>query len=772
MSLYDCGDLEAMLAAEEANQNGVDDLFDLSAHSSGDDSSSESEDVLTSPAQPQLADDVPFYDETALCPVTELHATAQYLLERYDACCSAHSAISGTARLRRRFAKEVELAAAAVAQESEEGTSSNKGQNYAKCNGLAFLELLVVCLENEKGVVAVGQAQPSGKTVVEVDVVSQFGHRWIKVKGADPRNVASEFNGTSDRNAFANTAESMVQGASQRLLPFSQFPQTVVLMYRVPTGATQVGSDLREIIHNTLVTEIGLGVVESYLSPSVYERILEAEGPEGAPQGQRFLLARGEVEKRLAVMREGWGSRDSLRMQRDALVADSPSDGPLPPASFTIKEPLLVNFDVTALVALCSDTCHGFAATTSLPQYPVLNRQLIDETNNPALAKYIYPALDQYTVPDAPRWWRANHGRWWAQDCKVRRAEGDEEGMGAQISDSPMESNAMPRVPDFHKGVITCSEVFRPPADTSRGKGKVEYSPSVFTYPVTHDQVHRHVMRSIARCIGSNGGTPPAEASLWSAAEREREMARDAAGIYIPSIREQELSEERDAVWCHAANPLNAPSSNARCGSMAGRYNWIVSDVAFAEFDWIVRTIASPAERQRARFLLSFIHIIPTKELVHVSLDYNPQIAAKGEPPTAASIFPEELATRKVNPCWSQSAPSPSIAPPLAAASRLCCLSVTGKIKPHHMAVFGLGDASQAVTVTANEQFLAAVREQQHTLAVVVHPSRALTGKKSLEAAGSTAVKYKPHHSDKTRLAVMGGVLASPTSPSTPTTHQ
>eukprot|EP00658_Telonema_sp_P-2_P072084 TRINITY_DN61275_c0_g1_i1.p2 TRINITY_DN61275_c0_g1~~TRINITY_DN61275_c0_g1_i1.p2 ORF type:complete len:136 (+),score=27.34 TRINITY_DN61275_c0_g1_i1:269-676(+) len=72
------------------------------------------------------------------------------------------------------------------------------------------------------------------------------------------------------------------------------------------------------------------------------------------------------------------------------------------------------------------------------------------------------------------------------------------------------------------------------------------------------------------------------------------------------------------------------------------------------------------------------------------------------------------------------------------------------------MAVFGLGDASQAITLTANEQFLAAAREQQHTLAVLVHPSRALTGKKSLEASGALPVKYKPHKSDETRLAVMG----------------
>ena len=46
-----------------------------------------------------------------------------------------------------------------------------------------------------------------------------------------------------------------------------------------------------------------------------------------------------------------------------------------------------------------------------------------------------------------------------------------------------------------------------------------------------------------------------------------------------------------------------------------------MSDVALAEFSWILRTISGPMELPRAEYLLKHIHVIPTEHFVYVELD-------------------------------------------------------------------------------------------------------------------------------------------------------
>lgn len=64
-------------------------------------------------------------------------------------------------------------------------------------------------------------------------------------------------------------------------------------------------------------------------------------------------------------------------------------------------------------------------------------------------------------------------------------------------------------------------------------------------------------------------------------------------------------------------------------------------------------------------------------------------------------------------------------------------LAIRGKIRERSLIVFTFGDRIQAVTVTANDGFVRAAKQQGINFVVFVHESRALTEQKEQTRAVS-----------------------------------
>ena len=176
-------------------------------------------------------------------------------------------------------------------------------------------------------------------------------------------------------------------------------------------------------------------------------------------------------------------------------------------------------------------------------------------------------------------------------------------------------------------------------------------------------------------------------------------------------------------------NYFDGPSSSMPC-------RWVCTRLAWAEFEWILSTVAGLQEIQRAEELRRRVMIVDHPS--EVSLE-NQRDAA--HPKSAVAPNLDESDSDEAQPpsrlCDQR---DPCVTVPNAGngrqyvtpSNRIAKLIDTCRISSRHKVVFGVGDALHAVTLSANRQFVQAAKEQGVTLLVALHPPRALTEKKRL----------------------------------------
>jgi hypothetical protein len=541
-------------------------------------------------------------DSTCATPTLRLEleslvADARAVLERFEIFCATHPTVSGLSKMRTRFVKEVELSTAAansleadlqlrhpldkdedVAPSSSSSLAAARvsvavqnGRRLLKCNCVELLELTVSLLEHEPEVVSVlhpinpavvansvlrPPAAELPQTPFEVDIISCGGSRWLKVKGTSVRNMTQEVAGFSEKRSFLAVLANTVKAARCTLLPFGLSPLVVVAFYHPPPADMAAA-----------LTEIA-GVDRIF----VYSKI-----------GRKLMP-----------------SASSLRSFRHVSLAEYRAA--LPPLSLPIE---FINFDVTALVALTTDTCSGHAGVR-LPGFRILDEQSMQELSDPAVIGYIQPVLNKHT-------WQAASLR---EICaRLRHVCGN---------------------PSLRLFAVPCV-----PGDELVGAG--------------------------------------------------------AAPLPSPVEITTDFLEGHEAQQKGPENLLPVPLKN-----------WIVSDVAFGEFKWIIDTIAGEAERARARVLISQIIVVSTRDAV----DNNTRSCSTAVASRRANIF--------------------------------SFLEDTGRVALRHRVVFGVGDVLRAVTLSANRAFVQAARDQGVQCCVAFHPSRALTERKRLGIGRSDGPRKPP----------------------------
>ena len=533
---------------------------------------------------------------------------AREVLDRFDAFSRKHPHVNGLSKMRTRFAKEVELADSATkalypaaagyrskgssADEYDDNEGSDDdaspeavqcGLRFLNCNCVDLLELTVSILENEKDVVSV--VHPINPFVMrqsilrpepgslpscpfDIDVVSCSGLRWFKVKGTSRRNMERELAGFSEKRSFLSVVVNTVKAARCTLLPFGLHPTVTIAFYHQPPP--QMIAALSECAQ-----------VDSY-----------------------FIFSNAAGEKSLDT-RFRTVSRDAYRRV-------------MPPFCLPIE---FLNFDVTALVALTTDTCNGYAGAR-FPKYRILDEQSVQEGLDPAVVGHIQPVLDQYTTRPSSL----------VEMCRRLRS--------------------------------VCGN------DTLR----------LFVVP--------------------------------------EEMEADDS--------EQNMESGKQIDDRPLPTPVEiTPEYLQKCGSsFEHQKNWILSDVAFGEFKWIIDTIAGAQEKQRARKLLPQMIVVPTRDAVGSS---DKTLRRAGEPAEASSSAP------------------------LPARTIFKLLEDTGRVALRHRVVFGVGDVAHAITISANKAFVQAARDQGVECCVAFHPSRALTERKRL-GIGRTDGPRKPPDSPVLQL--------------------
>jgi hypothetical protein len=355
-------------------------MLSLSAHSSGDDNASrESTPLIDTSNELQVTETVESVGDALelqnlLCSPTKLKERietlaweARFLCERYRAFYEAHQSVPGVARLKTRFDKEREMGETAL-EDLVEGSPNRPEDipksviNFLECNALLFIEIVLAALENEEGVVSVlEQWKPHRvqRSIVdrrlpspcfEIDVVSCYGRRWIKVKATSARNMLIDLNGLSERRPYTTVVKNIVEGSRRYIVPFQQHPEVNIIFFHDP----------------------GPSIVSRFKEETGVARVALYEPWIASLSGTTDI---SKAESRLRLATVGWKE------------------------SFLPRVPLLckfINFDVTALVALASDTCNGYAGS-HLPKHRILDEQAHEEATNRAVDHHILPCLRQWT---------------------------------------------------------------------------------------------------------------------------------------------------------------------------------------------------------------------------------------------------------------------------------------------------------------------------------------------------------------------------------------
>lgn len=135
--------------------------------------------------------------------------------------------------------------------------------------------------------------------------------------------------------------------------------------------------------------------------------------------------------------------------------------------------------------------------------------------------------------------------------------------------------------------------------------------------------------------------------------------------------------------------------------------NWVMADVSYTEFKWMIETIAGSNECHRALELLQHCVVVSTSFLEKVFT-----LSRKGGATLLNKVQAEE---------------QHKISVPAVPYPNSDDWYSNNTISLRNKVVFGMGDALRAVTLTSNKQVWSKLLDKGVSLAVALHPSRALT---------------------------------------------
>lgn len=681
--------------------------------------------------------------------IIRLSAEATMLLERFHRFFAEHPHVPGMSKLRTRFEREVELATEALTGQpivrttkhrcgDEQGDkdggvkttkrlqqpphlaiSANR-PSYVKCNCIPLLELTMHVLENEPNVASVmhpvnptllkkvldrqrqvvpkscgesGDALPSREdarsaatssgflaqwelppVAFEVDIITCGGLRWIKIKGTSRRNLELELSACADRRPFSSVLETIVRGATCCRQPFGVLPKVDVLIYYKPSLNVVVdcGDAVQSATRNVRVSyacgsaatscrgEIA-DVKSSTCAPpaegqprccgdayvDLTFRVFESSLKAYLLHHHASLVTVGQPDQQGVQCRPKQFSWAQVPLdERFRLMPAMWSKWFLPPLELKVD---FINFDVTAMVALCSDTCNGYAGHP-IPKHAILEEQSLSEVHDASVLGYIEPCLRKYSRK--------------AVTCR---------------SDRKAAGRTDDRDDDASCGVASVRAVMgQHIAAVGGDPSKLNVSP----------------VRGLGLSLEQRGKLG---ISL--------EAPEDADGFVCPP-----LHDNNNEPLFYASDTLRSLLPPSNCGMVPSldkqRMNWVVSDVALSEFLWIVGTIAGPKEYRRAVHLLRHMYVVSSSSLAS-------SLLCPAPPSTAAAGGDKRGGG-------------------LRSMDAVFHLENTGKLADRHKAVFGLGNAVHAISISANRQFSQAARDQGIEVCVCHHPSRALTERKRL----------------------------------------
>ncbi|AIN98901.1 hypothetical protein LPMP_250360 [Leishmania panamensis] len=572
---------------------------------------------------------------------------------------TAKAAFQGIAKLRTRLCKEMANVQRAVEGLSAAGctdvlTSSSpdplavppaifeSAVACAQCNSISHYGGIVACLERERDVTGVyvpvssyvGPPQcvhlasvkgmstthrPSFREDmrIEVDVVSNSGHRWIKVKATTARNLeleaaALDVNGATP---FTDMLLALIECSKRTCLPHRRTPQVAVVLLHPP--------------------------------PLVLRKFFAEHSVFWAPLSEDCGVA-----------------TPHHRMQAQlphAAVTQSATTW-FPPLTLS---PAVICLDTTALVTLCSQSCYVDGLPYSvrmerLAPFRVLQEQQRKEVDEcSAVVAALEPALRLHTA-----WYTSE-----ALEQVMRQA------LLLQGDDAAAETT---------------------PSSAVKLHGQV--FPTGLILPIKLDWLAPLEVAARERsCDAADGSTH--QCITTTAA------TTTATPAVVPLDESSLLVECSDLIGRDAASVLS---------SLQRRPNWIMADVTYEEFKWILETIAGPQEVARAARLLRLVSVVDTTFLRDSMRSRGDCEGSNGAPSTTGR----------------GTAASRSSSPPPSLFTFVEYLRLSGKVFLRNKFVFGLADAVNAIMVTSNEQMIHAAREQGVHIEACFHPCRSLTEQK------------------------------------------
>ncbi|CBZ27603.1 conserved hypothetical protein [Leishmania mexicana MHOM/GT/2001/U1103] len=382
------------------------------------------------------------------------------------------------------------------------------------------------------------------------------------------------------------------------------------------------------------------------------------------PALEKFFAAHGIVWASLSADRSVQVPRRRIRAHGPQVAPTRPATTWLPPLA---PSPAVICLDTTALVTLCSQSCYEDGLPHSLRMerlapFRVLREQQRKEVVEcRAVVEVLEPALRSLTA-------------WYTRDAL--------EMMMRQALLLQCDNAAVDAAP---------SAAFKQPGQAI---------PAALIVPTELDWLGPLEAAARERCADSadeNAHEGTVTATTTAAAP----------SATVP-LDESSLLVEYSGLAERAAT--------SALPSLHQKPNWVMADITYEEFKWILETIAGPREVARAARLLRLVSVVDTTFLRHHMCSGGGYEGGHGAP----SVTGRDTAAPPACP-WP---PTPPI------FTSVEYLRLSGKVSLRNKIVFGLADAVNAVIVTANEQVSHAAREQGVHVEACFHPSRSLTEQK------------------------------------------
>lgn len=538
--------------------------------------------------------------------------------------------VNGLAKVAHRLDTEIRLLSTHL---------SDGAYSRAKCNNLAFLEIFVRLLEVEKGILFVSTTLPlrakkaersKFDNSIDLDLVTRGGLRWIKIRGSSARNLeadavavqmcssssassSSDNDADDDKNEDGNDDENQQQETRhsrnigknsnddddkqhqrqeqqpqrQRLHHQNESPLESVtpfarIIQKISTCATENSTSLRLPFAMRPEALLVCSDTPSKRTLEVLTRV--------APNVKCIDLMNNTIPSLLSPPQDANSVKKSKKCASGgyASVAVVAQHGccetpVLPPLEYTIE---CVNFDVTAMVAICSDITNNEDPEKQLhsavfPSNPVLQRQADSERDGQlCVENFLLPVLEEFSE---------------VQQQQQQRQQQEPQ----QNSSSSPPSAVSQRVRSMMQGTALELVLSRPDHGASFWKPLLD---GLITEKDKEKEVEKKKKNSNASGTGDDD----------AAEERDREarQADSASRDFLGLPPRCELRQP--GCLFGARQPHRRRQGSSPTTPFTIPTNWIAAKGAIEEFAWIVETISGPQERSRAVWLLHRIKCVDT----------------------------------------------------------------------------------------------------------------------------------------------------------------